>query len=691
MTRLIKYLLCIVAIYFCQLTLLAQQNKIDSLLTLLKTDKDDTNKVIHFNYLASKYRSIGELDKTLQYGSSGLELSKKINYDKGTSDSYSTIGIVYQNKGNYEKALENYIFSLRIKEKIGDKKGLSGVYNNIGSLYKDRKNYDKALENYFNSIKIKTELGDIKGLAGTYNNTGLVFWAQKNYDKALDFFFKSIKIIEEFNLKSIHANVLGNIGIIYEEKADLVQKTDIRKYEGYRKKAFEYYFKALKISDEIGDVFQSAINLGNIGSLYANQNNYNEAEKYLVKALKMAEEIGALDLQKEQLGNLSELYFGIGEYKTAYKYHKQYSDVNDSLFNEESGNQIAEMAAKYETDKKEQQIKLIKSEQEKERTITDAAKKRQLIILFCVVGVLVLVFIFAGFITRTLRITRKQKSLIEKQKVMVEHQKMLVEVHHKEITDSINYAERIQRSFLATKELLDENLTSTGSANRDYFVLFKPKDVVSGDFYWATSTGPASNRKFILVTADSTGHGVPGAIMSLLNITSLESAIKDGFTEPSDILNATRKTIIERLKKDGSADGGKDGMDASLICFDFINYKLVYSAANNPVWIVRKKELIELKPDKMPIGKNDKDTVPFTQHEFDLQKDDMVYALTDGLPDQFGGPKGKKFLYKQLKELLISISSKQLEVQNQIIADALNNWKGNLEQVDDVCVIGVRI
>ncbi len=684
MTRLIKYFLCIVAIYFCQLTLLAQQNKIDSLLTLLKTDKEDTNKVIHFNYLAGKYRSIGEFDKSLQYGSSALDLSKKINYEKGISDSYNTIGIVYQNQGNYEKALENYIFSLRIKEKIGDKKGLSGIYNNVGNLYKDRKDYDKALENYFTSIKLKNELGDIKGLAGTYNNTGLVYWGQKNYDKALDYFLKSVKIIEEFNIKSIYSSVLGNIGIIYEEKAELVQKTDIRKHEEFRKKAFEFYFKALKISDEIGDVGQSVINLGNIGSLYANQNNYSEAEKYLVKALKMAEEIGALDLQKEQLANLSDVYFGLGEYKTAYIYHRQYSAVNDSLFNEESSNQIAEMSAKYETDKKEQQIKLIQSEQEKERSITDAAKKRQLIILISVSGLLVLVFIFAGFITRTLRITRKQKSLIEKQKLMVEHQKQLVEEHHKEITDSINYAERIQRSFLATKELLDENLN-------DYFVLFKPKDVVSGDFYWATSTCSATNKKFILVTADSTGHGVPGAIMSLLNITSLESAIKDGFTEPSDILNATRKTIIERLKKDGSPEGGKDGMDASLICFDFINYKLVYSAANNPVWIVRKNELIELKPDKMPIGKSDRDAVPFTQHKFDLQKDDMVYALTDGLPDQFGGPKGKKFLYKQLKELLISISSKQLEVQNQIITDALINWKGNLEQVDDVCIIGVRI
>jgi serine phosphatase RsbU (regulator of sigma subunit) len=274
-----------------------------------------------------------------------------------------------------------------------------------------------------------------------------------------------------------------------------------------------------------------------------------------------------------------------------------------------------------------------------------------------------------------------QKNIVvEQQKNEVEAQKHLIEEKHKEITDSINYAERIQRSFLASKEMLDENL-------KEHFVFFQPKDVVSGDFYWATSL----NNKFAIVTADSTGHGVPGAIMSLLNITSLETALKDGYKEPSDIFNATRKTIIERLKKDGSEQGGKDGMDASLICFDFENNKFTYAAANNPIWIVRNNELLELKPDKMPVGKHDRDFESFTQHEFDLQKGDVVYTLTDGMPDQFGGPKGKKFMYKQLKELLVSIAHEPMGKQKQILTDSLNTWKGDLEQVDDVCLIGVRV
>lgn len=268
----------------------------------------------------------------------------------------------------------------------------------------------------------------------------------------------------------------------------------------------------------------------------------------------------------------------------------------------------------------------------------------------------------------------------------VESQKDIIEKSKKEILDSINYAKRIQYSLLASDSLLNENLPN-------HFLFFKPKDVVSGDFYWGYKVVSSSAvENFILATADSTGHGVPGAIMSMLNISCLNESINaDKLTQPADILNATRKKIIEHLSNDGSAEGGKDGMDCSLVSFDFENKKLIYAAANNPVWIIRDKTFIALAADRMPVGKHDKDSVPFTQHEFDLQSGDMVYTLTDGFPDQFGGPRGKKFMYKQLENLLISISHESMEIQKQKLEDVFENWKGDLEQVDDVCVIGVKI
>jgi serine phosphatase RsbU (regulator of sigma subunit) len=274
-----------------------------------------------------------------------------------------------------------------------------------------------------------------------------------------------------------------------------------------------------------------------------------------------------------------------------------------------------------------------------------------------------------------------QRDEIEAQRDLVTYQKDHIEEIHKEVIDSINYAERIQRSFLATKELLDENL-------KEYFVFFRPKDVVSGDFYWA---GKLNNGIFILVTADSTGHGVPGAIMSILNISSLEKAVEQGLCEPSEILNHTRKNIIERLKKDGSPEGGKDGMDASLICFDYTNRKLTYSAANNPIWIIRENTLIELLPDKMPVGKHDKDQMSFTQNEFQFQNGDIIYTITDGFADQFGGPKGKKFLSKNLKQLLLDNSNLPMSKQKTILENTLISWVGEGEQIDDITLLGLKI
>ncbi len=277
--------------------------------------------------------------------------------------------------------------------------------------------------------------------------------------------------------------------------------------------------------------------------------------------------------------------------------------------------------------------------------------------------------------------TTLEKMVEERTREVVE-QRHMIEEKHKEITDSINYAEHIQRSLLPSTALLEENL-------KEYFVFFQPKDIVSGDFYWASKL---SNDHFALLTGDSTGHGVPGAILSILNISCIEKAIEaEKLTEPCDILNHTRTKIIETLKKDLRAEGGKDGMDCSLIVFDFKNKKLTYSAANNPIWIVRNKNLLVFSPNNMPVGKHHNDTINFTQHTVQLNAGDMVYTMTDGIPDQFGGPSGKKYMKKQLKDLLISIAHLPASQQKEKLSASFNSWKADIEQVDDVTLVGVRI
>jgi serine phosphatase RsbU (regulator of sigma subunit) len=476
---------------------------------------------------------------------------------------------------------------------------------------------------------------------------------------------------EEIGDKNGVATLLGNIGIAYGKLKDYP-------------KALDYDFKALKMAEELGDKNGISRHLSNIGVLYAEQTKYAEAETYLLDALKIDKEIGVQNGERQVEEFLSNLYEETGQHKDALLHYKNAMVLKDTLFSQENKKQLIKKEMNFEFEKKEIAAK---AEQDKKDALTAEASRRERLIRYSVIGGLLLMMVIAVIIFRSLRITRKQKAIIDEayteldvKNKEIEEQKKIVEEHHKDIIDSINYAERIQRSFIATKEILNENLN-------DYFVFFKPKDIVSGDFYWASKL---NNGNFALVTADSTGHGVPGAIMSLLNVTSLEKAIETE-TQPSDILNSTRKIIIDRLKKDGSAEGGKDGMDASLTIYDFKNKKLIIAAANNPVWIVRGTETIEIKPDKMPVGKHDKDTVSFTQQEIELKSGDVVYTLTDGFPDQFGGEKGKKFLNKNLRELLSANSQLPMNEQKELLETTFKNWVGNLEQVDDVTLIGIKI
>jgi ligand-binding sensor domain-containing protein/serine phosphatase RsbU (regulator of sigma subunit) len=302
----------------------------------------------------------------------------------------------------------------------------------------------------------------------------------------------------------------------------------------------------------------------------------------------------------------------------------------------------------------------------------------------------------AGIISSAIIIYRWRTASLRKDKETLEktvhertaellEQKEIVEEKQKEILDSINYAKRIQYTLLAHDELLTKNL-------KNHFVLFNPKDIVSGDFYWATESKNNLTEKplFYLAACDSTGHGVPGAFMSLLNISFLNEAISEkNILNPNQIFDYVRKRLIESISKDGA----QDGMDGILACFEKTTdnrTKCLYAAANNPPVLIRNNTIIDLLADKMPVGKGER-LNPFTLYTIDCEPGDVLYFYTDGYADQFGGPKGKKFKYKQLDELLISIHQKNMGDQKNILQNTLNDWRGGLEQVDDVLIIGIKI
>ncbi len=273
---------------------------------------------------------------------------------------------------------------------------------------------------------------------------------------------------------------------------------------------------------------------------------------------------------------------------------------------------------------------------------------------------------------------------VEERTAEVVKQKNVIEEKQKEIVDSIMYAKRIQTTILASDTYLEKNLP-------EHFVYFKPKDIVSGDFYWATSakltTGKSKSDKFYLAVCDSTGHGVPGAFMSLLNISFLNEAINQmGIEQPNEIFNHVRQRLIKNISK----EGGKDGMDGILLCIDSKSKQYTYAAAHNKPIVISNGAIVEYHADKMPIGIGVRED-EFTHNSLPLKKGDILYMYTDGYADQFGGPKGKKYKYKKLNELILNNHHLPMAEQRKIISDSFDDWKGTLEQIDDVCVIGIRI
>jgi serine phosphatase RsbU (regulator of sigma subunit) len=289
------------------------------------------------------------------------------------------------------------------------------------------------------------------------------------------------------------------------------------------------------------------------------------------------------------------------------------------------------------------------------------------------------------------KLSRKQNEIIANQKLEVEKQKEVVDEKNKNITDSINYALRIQRSFLPKEDELKKYLG-------EHFIIYRPKDIVSGDFYWMTPVSNAENDLLVLAVGDCTGHGVPGAMMTMIGNTLLNQTIGNfAINTPAEALDFLNKELPKNLKKQNQQSEIKDGMDMVMCELDRKNMKMYFSGANNTLYLIRDNVLTEFKGDKQAISASDEATKkPFTPHEIDIFEGDCFYMSTDGIADQFGGLAGKKFKSSRLKELLIRISDKEMIEQKKSVEAEIDEWMFpnatiNYEQVDDICIIGFKI
>lgn len=604
-----------------------------------------------YQRLGRRYRNKSEYGMALYYYEKSLEFANIIDNDSLKAHSHHEMAVVFRRVDDNAKALYLHFKALEWAESAGDTLLILSSYNGIGNVHHSYKHYREAIRYFHKSLKI-LEKGHQNRLSEAINtnNIGESWLDLGNPDSSLYYVQKSYQINIEIKSKLGQAICKNGMGNIYFYLKDYPM-------------AIKLYNESIALNRDVGNLIYVAGNLINLGETYLALSDYESADKYLTDALKIAKKIGAKSNAVSALSILSDVYAATGKLDKSVQSLKQLIVIKDSITQEVNRLNSKGMNALYLMEKQEREILILK--QKDQLSQLKLTRQRNMIISSIIIifgGLLLIIYIMYQ---------RKQKNKYIAQ----------IELQNKSIRDSINYAQKIQSAILPDITLLNEKFN-------DHFILFKPRDVVSGDFYWFTQK---QNQVFI-VTADSTGHGVPGALMSMLGIAYLNEIVNTGnINEPHLILNKLREQVVSQLNQSGRLGESKDGMELSLFAINVENNTLKFSGANNPLYIIRNHELIQLKADKIPIGFHPKMHKSFTTQTFKLQKGDCVYSTSDGYADQFSGSDGTKFLIKNFKQLLLAINHKPMAQQQKILDEKLESWRGQSEQIDDIIVMGIRI
>jgi serine phosphatase RsbU (regulator of sigma subunit) len=670
-----SYAIYIYFLFLANHVLISQDRReIDSLDKTLATIRIDSIKIQTLNILAVEIVDIDPL-KSIKYATEALKLAETTKSKKGQAKALHNIGNGHYNLAEYKVALSYYIKSLNIQESIGNKVGILASSGAIGTVFIELKQNDEAFKYLNRAFDISKELNNKGGMASALISIGIVFSQKKDYKQSLEYTFQALKIFEELDLQDAAATCLNNI-------ADSYQKLrDSKKAIFYITKAYDIYFKN-------ENTYGIALTLNNLGDFYELEKNYSKANEYYQKGLAEAKKIGANDRVLAAYKGIYKSNKELGNFKEALIANELYQNMNDSIYNIESSKQIAEMQTRFDTEKKTKEIDILTKDQ---KIKEDELNKHRLITLSISIGG-VLIFLLALLAIRGYIQKRRVSNQLTIKNEKIETAYTIIENHNKDIKDSIKYAKRLQEAILPTTKF--NNIFKENA-----FVLYKPKDIVSGDFYWIEEATENGDQVLLFAAVDCTGHGVPGAFMSIVGHNLLKQAVNEHHkTKPSDILNELNIGVNETLRQTLEESTVKDGMDISLCSLKkntSNSYILQFAGANNPLWIIRKKdkyELEEIKGDKFPIGAFvGEELNKFSNHEVELFTGDTLYIFTDGFADQFGGPKGKKFMYKSFKQILLSNQHLSMKEQREEFNKILNNWKGELEQIDDVLVIGIKI
>jgi tetratricopeptide (TPR) repeat protein/serine phosphatase RsbU (regulator of sigma subunit) len=668
-------------------------------LTILERIGDQQGIASSYNLIGIIHYAQGRYAKTLEAFQKALAIRERIGDQQGIAGSYNNIGVIHKTQGRYAEALEALQKALTIFERIGDQQRIADCYNNIGTIHADQGRYAEALEAYQKALTILERIGYQQGIANCYNNIGNIHVKQERYADALEAYQKALAIQERIGDQQGIATLYNNIGV-----TNLAQ--------GRYAEALESYQKALAIRERIGDQRGMASSYNNIGNIHRVQGRYTKALEAYQKALAIAQSLGLQDDLDEIYLNLAQTDSALAAsgqnhlWKSAYLHHRLYAAYKDSVLNEASIRKQAQLESQYEYDKK---TALLKAEQEKERALATAQlrqRETQRNLSLLALGIALIGLVTFAILYRKIR---QQRDLIQKQSDEIQRKNLALEQYNaelkstnqaleesnriiqhqaetlleknEEILDSIRYAERIQRAILPSAEKWQRLLPES-------FLLYKPRDIVAGDFYWLEET----EQYIFLGVADATGHGVPGAFVSIVCANALHKAVlEEGLESPAEILWRVREVVVSQLTQAG--EKVKDGMDIGLIRFAKGDRgRAVFAGANRPLWIVSAEGLLEVTGTRQPIGYVE-EPKPFEEVELMLgsRAPAMVYAFTDGIVDQMGGPKGRKLLPKGLREWLLSLWSQPVAEQAKRLTALFETWRGEHHQMDDLTMVGVRI
>lgn len=613
---------------------------------------DDTNKVLHLDNVAWD-TSYDNLAVGLVYGQQALALAEKLEFDHGIIRACNTLGTIYADMGDLNKALSYHLKGLALAEKRGDVHSTARSELNISIVYTNMGDLEKSLAYLLKSKANYDKVNEPEGISAVCNDLGGCYLNFKDsIVKAEQCFRRALEIEQQTKRPFGIATSLAGLSKCYFKLGDTLRSD-------------ETMLRAIAMMDSLKNDYGTSQLLVHYAAMLSDRGHYTKAESLLMRALGIYRSIGMKEQEIELWHALSGLYEKMGRYSDAIDAWKKHSVLRDSVMNENVLRHQSELEALYENEKKENEI----------RSLTQARTLQNIYVGGLVIGVVFLVVLLLVLYNRS--------SLRRKSNQQLALQNAVIEEKNKNITDSITYARRIQEALLPHESVLQKQFA-------DAFVLYRPRDIVSGDFWWSTE----KDGRFILAAADCTGHGVPGGFMSVMSAAFLSEVVNEkGVTEPAEILSQLRQKVIEALKQGASQENTtvrvQDGMDI-VVCAFSPGGKLEFACANNPLWLVRDGALQEFPADKFPVGIHHDTPRPFTPQELHLRKGDMLYLFSDGYADQFGGPSGKKYKYRQLKELLLSISAMPAQTQEQRLATTFDNWKGALEQVDDVLLIGIR-